>query len=208
MSEQDVRARAKALAMASLERGDAVGWFEQLYEAAGGDTDGVPWADLEPLPWLVERLRSEVPRSAVVVGCGLGDDVSAFAGAGWDVHGFDVSSTAVAWARRRFPDLSFGVEDLFQVSRAWDVVWECYTVQALPLSERERSLRAVAGLVAPGGELWISQRLRPDGVEPSGPPWPVSRAELAVLGACGLERVGEEVWPEGEVTRFAAVYRR
>lgn len=208
MSEQDVRARAKALAMASLERGDAVGWFEQLCEAADGDTDGVPWADLEPLPWLVERLPNERARSAVVVGCGLGDDVAAFAEAGWDVHGFDVAETPVAWARRRFPGLSFGVEDLFAVQGTWDVVWECYTVQALPLSERSRALRAVAGLVAPGGELWISQRLRPDDEQPSGPPWPLSRAELAVLEACGLSRVHEEVWPEGEVTRFAAIYRR
>jgi len=198
----------RALATSHLERGDALGWFEALYAAAEGDPDLVPWADLEPMPWLAERLKHASPRSAMVVGCGLGDDAAAFAKAGFDVWGFDLSETAIAWAQKRFPELRLEVADLFAVTETAEVVWECYTVQALPLSHRERSLRAVAGLVAPGGELWISERLRPDEVAPQGPPWAVSREELAVLEHCGLTAVSEEVWPEGEVTRFAMVFRR
>ena len=37
--------------------------------------------------------------SRVVVGCGLGDDVAELLSRGYDAVGFDVSPTAIGWAR-------------------------------------------------------------------------------------------------------------
>ena len=70
------RTRARALADDAAASGDALGWFEQLYaEAETGDAV-VPWADLEPNPFLVAALaeRALPPGHALVVGCGYGDE--------------------------------------------------------------------------------------------------------------------------------------
>jgi len=50
------RARARELAEAFLERGDAKGWFEALYAEADGAAGRIPWADLFPNPHLVSWL--------------------------------------------------------------------------------------------------------------------------------------------------------
>lgn len=52
--------------------------------------------------WLVKNLGEGL--SAVVVGCGLGDDAEALAAAGFAVTAFDVSGSAIAWAKERFPN--------------------------------------------------------------------------------------------------------
>jgi len=50
MSEQqfDVREHTKRLAAEFIEKGDATGWFEELYKESAGDNEKIPWADLEP----------------------------------------------------------------------------------------------------------------------------------------------------------------
>src|SRR4051812_9353250 len=70
------RARARALAAESVAAGDAVGWFETLYSEAADGAAVVPWADLEPNPFLVPVVDAlPVPSGgrAIVVGCGYGD---------------------------------------------------------------------------------------------------------------------------------------
>jgi hypothetical protein len=56
------REKARQLAREHLERGDALGGFEVLDAAAGGDAGITPWADLAPNPnrvngWLCESAR-------------------------------------------------------------------------------------------------------------------------------------------------------
>ena len=57
------------------------GWHDQIYRDASGQMSKVPWADGRPNPALVSWLNAEAagrvrPGSrAVVIGCGLGDDV-------------------------------------------------------------------------------------------------------------------------------------
>ncbi len=197
----EARKRADSLQSAAEAEGDALAWFDRLYQAAGDDTAQVPWADLEPHPGLAEWIaRSGMLHegSAIDIGCGLGDNAEALSDAGYDVTAFDLSDTAVGWARRRFPDtrVSYHTADLFDLPEDWrgrfSLVHECYTVQALKGEFRDRAYGAIADLVAPGGSLLVICRWRPDGVEVSGPPWPLSDAELANFEACGLKRLSRQ----------------
>src|SRR5690349_11117782 len=88
-------------------RAGGPGWHEEVYRAAAGDMAKVPWADARPSPALVSWLNSEAPgrvrpgSRACVIGCGLGDDVAELTNRGYDAFGFDVSPTAIEWARKR-----------------------------------------------------------------------------------------------------------
>ena len=96
-----------------------------------------------------------------MVGCGVCDDPVFLAGLGCEVTAFDVSPTAVAEARRRFAGspVNFQVADLLAPPPAWvgafDLVAELYTVQALYGQARDAAIRALPGLVAPGGTLLV-----------------------------------------------------
>lgn len=171
-------------------------WFDGVYRAASGDAAAVPWANLRPNPMMVAWLNAQAPglvrpgSRVVVVGCGLGDDVSELACRGYDVVGFDISPTAVEWARRRFPSLASAIiqADLLalppRLLRRFDLVVEIYTLQALPPDLREQAAPAVASLASPRGHvLTIAAARAPD--EPldaaAGPPWPLSAPELTSL---------------------------
>ena len=181
-----------------MDREQATSWFDRLYTLADGDSRAIPWADLVPSPLVVDWLDAHPDLSgrALVVGCGLGDDAEDLAERGLDVTAFDVSSEAIAWCRRRFPESSVNyiVADLFDQPKAWsrafDLVVEQRTVQSLPLNLRDEALAAVADPVAPGGTLLVVAWGRPDGTETVGPPWPVSREELAFLERTGLKETG------------------
>lgn len=174
----------------------APNWHDEVYLAAAGDAARVPWADERPCAAVVSWLNAEAPgrirpgARAVVVGCGLGDDVVELLGRGYDVTGFDVSPTAVEWARRRFPEHAenFVVADLLatpsRLRRRFDLVVDAYTIQSLPVSQRANAAAAIASLSCPRGTVLCVCRGRDDH-EPldgfKGPPWPLSAREL--LGA-------------------------
>lgn len=212
------RERMRALAAASLARGDVTAWFEQLYREADGDPGAVSWADLAPNPLLVEWLADHpLPTGArtLVPGCGLGDEAVALARAGSTVTAFDVSPTAVDWARARHPDapVSWKVADLLAPPPAWraafDLVVEVYTLQCLPDAERARAVDALASCVAPGGLLVAIGRLRDDGEPADGPPWPLTRTELARFVTAGLTEVSvADRWDDEDppVRRFVVEY--
>ena len=143
--------------------------------------------------WLDAAERQ--PGAAVVVASGLGDDAEALAERGWYVTAFDISPTAIEWARERFPDSSvdYVVADLFDLppdwSRAFALVVEVFTIQSLDPKWRLRAVRAIADLVAAGGTLLVSA-VGTDTVPPvDGPPWPVARPELDGFVTSGLEEV-------------------
>ena len=133
------RAFARQLAARSIARGDATGWFETLYAAAEAGTTGVPWADLAPYSHLISALADLAGSGrAIVVGCGLADDAEHVASLGFATVAFDVSPTAIATARRRFPDSSveYVTADLLAPPPSWaggfDLVVEVFTLQVLP----------------------------------------------------------------------------
>ena len=218
----DKRARARELADKFAEGGDPTGWFDQLYKEAAGDNEKIPWADLEPnrffRAWAEKVDLRGNGRRALVVGCGLGDDAVYLDDLGFDVTAFDISSTAIEWARRLHTErnIKFEVMDLFEPFRGWlgafDFVLEVYTIQPLPLEMRERVMDSIAAFVAPGGELVVVTRGREDNEEVVKVPWPVSRGELARFEEAGLIQTHFEVMPDDTddepADRLVVVYRR
>lgn len=212
------RARARELAAESTARGDPLGWFEQLYIEAETGTAVVPWADRATNPHLVEWFQRSGRsfRSALVVGCGLGDDVSWLTGMGVGrVIGFDISGTAVAAARRRFPDQGTFIQaDVFNLPSQWehafDFVLEAYTLQVLPAHLRDPAARSMAKALAPGGLLLVIARGRDAFDEPGRMPWPLTRVDLGAFGEAGLKEESFEDFVDEEtppIRRFRAVYR-
>src|SRR5258708_5790257 len=111
MNDQDaLRARAGKLAAESAAASDATSWFELLYQGAAGGEATIPWASLAANPHLVQWARARslrgTGRTALVVGCGFGDDAEFVASLGFNVVAFDISPTAIGGARSRFPGSS------------------------------------------------------------------------------------------------------
>ena len=218
MSSRD---EVRRLALESINRGDATGWFEELYQRASGDWDRVPWADRAANPFLVEWLRLPATRasgaSCLVVGCGLGDDAEVLSEAGFRVVAFDISRTAVEACRSRFPAsaVEYVEADALAPPPAWtacfDLVFESYTLQVLPPAARAVATEALAALVAPRGRLLVLCRAR-DRDDPVGQlPWPLLREELDAFCDHGLVEVSLQSFFDDEtppVRRFRALYQR
>lgn len=215
----DNRNRVKNLAYQYLERNDPTGWFEELYSSAKGEKGAIPWADLTINPnladWIKQKRIKVKDQTALVIGCGLGDDAEALAHLGFKVVGFDVSPTAISWCQQRFPNslVSYCVDDLLQptvfANQQFDFVLESYTLQALPASVRQRAIANIPQFIAPGGTLLIICRGR-DAEQPEGElPWPLTKAELTSFESLGLQQIEFEDYIESEnqsVRRFRVEY--
>lgn len=203
-----VRKKVKFLAELAIQRSDPSSWFELLYAEAGGDSSQVPWARLSCHPYLQDWLETNQTKaegkSALVIGCGLGDDAEALASQGFRVTAFDISPTAIAWCRERFSDSSVNylVADLFSLEPTWhhrfDLVFESRNLQALPLSVRSKAIQAVASLVAPRGTLLAITRFRETEAEPDGPPWPLSDRELTQFKEWGLLEIRRDQFSDAD----------
>ena len=217
MSEEH-RATAREIAREHLDRGDPLGWFEELYSRAGEDTRIIPWADLGPNPNLVDWLdQHELVASslALKVGCGLGDDAEELARRGLITTAFDISQSAIAQSQRRFPQssVSYVVADLFSAPDEWrnkyPFVLESYTLQVLPPELRPDAVRCIASFVAPDGVLLVIARGR-EPAEPEGKmPWPLVKEELSLFEAHDLTQVSFEEYMDGEeppVRRFRVTF--
>lgn len=202
------------------QQGDQA-WFEWVYAKANGQTDDISWADLRPNPfmlkWFAKTPVQPAGKSAVVVGCGLGDDAEELARRGFNVTAFDVSPTAVEWCKRRFPNshVNYTVGDLFNLPTDWqfDFVLEINTVQAIPLASRQQVMNAVASLVAPGGTLLAIGRLADSAEQQVKRPWPLTREEVDLFKQSGLTETHFETFGDSEIAalrllRFLVVYVR
>ena len=193
-----------------MTRAKATAWFDRLYSGADRNPAAVPWASLSPCGEVVEAAGRGSGR-AIVVGCGLGDDAMALAGAGWETVAFDVSPTAIEWCIEWFGDaVDWQVADLFDLPTTWhhafDLVVEVRTVQSLPPAMRCEALDAVAGLV--GGRLLLIASARPHHVIPTGPPWAVSEVELVALERGGLTKESLTVDGSGPGSRLVGTWVR
>jgi len=209
------RARARQLAA----QGDPIGWFDRLYREAAEGGAPVPWDDGAPNPHLVSYVESTSfpPTTALVVGCGLGEDAEWLAGCGFGVTAFDVSAAAVDQARHRFPAsaVDYRVADARRVPAGWrgafGLVVEANTLQVLPPALRRQAALGMAGTVAAGGTLLVVARGREEHDPDGDMPWPLLRADLAVFAEAGLREVSfEDFWDDEDppVRRFRAAFRR
>ena len=215
------RERIKELATSFLEKGDATGWFEALYAEAAGDNERISWADLEPnrffVHWAERAGLTGENRNALVVGCGLGDDARYLHDLGFKVTAFDISRTAVEWARRlhRETDINFVVADLFDAPKEWyqafDFVLEVYTIQPLPMEMRSQVIDAIANFVKLHGKLVVVTRGREDDEIPTELPWALSRKDLSRFEENGFRKISFEILPGDEeppIPRFIVEYER
>lgn len=216
-----LRQRVQELATVATEAGRPSDWFETLYQESNGDTQQIPWAKLTPHPYLSEWLENQDIRgegkTALVVGCGLGDDAEALAALGFMVTAFDVAPSAIAWCQQRFPDstVTYQVADLFALPDVWhhgfDLVVEIRNIQALPLFVRAAAIKAVATTVAPGGQLFLVTRIRDIDKAPEGPPWPLSESELTQFQQWGLAERQRDIFTVSDqpsVTQVRLVSQR
>jgi Methylase involved in ubiquinone/menaquinone biosynthesis len=187
----DLRARARELARDAIARGDATGWFEQLYVESERDGLAISWVDLAPNPYLVEWLdRQPSPPGgrALVVGCGYGDDAELLADRGLEVAAFDIAPSAVARCRSRFPGsrVQYLVADALRPPADWvaafDFVFEAYTIQVLQGEARAACARSIGSLAAPGGRLLVVARSRMEDGPEGAMPWPLTRREIEAFG--------------------------
>lgn len=208
------------LARAYADRGDPDGWFEEFYARAGGDIGKVYWADLKPNPLLLDWVaENPAPRGrrAVIVGCGLGDDAEALRRHGYEVTAFDISASAIDMCRERYPDsgVAYLVADLFdhpaRWRRAFDLVYECNTIQILTGANRIRALNAIAELVAPGGHVLVSCRSRASDDHSRTFPIALDRNEIDGFVRAGLSETFFLAYDDDQtppVPHFFAVYTR
>jgi SAM-dependent methyltransferase len=213
------RSLARQIAQQHFDVANPTAWFDVLYRQAAGDSTLIPWADGEPNPGLREWLAREQPRRgrAIVVGCGLGEDAEGLAAYGFDVTAFDISPSAIEWAQRNWTGsrVQYRVADLFNAPQEWngafDFVFECYTVQALPPEHRARTVACVANFVAPGGQLLVLARGRNEEEAPGDLPWPLTERELRLFETHGLRMVQLEDYMDREdppVRRWRALLER
>ncbi|NUW36188.1 class I SAM-dependent methyltransferase [Nonomuraea sp. SMC257] len=219
MTGKDPDEDARRLAGESLAGGDPTGWFERLYAGSAAGEAVVPWDSGGPHPLLVAWTAGRKPEEgdspkALVVGAGLGDDAEHLAALGHDTTAFDVSESAVRLARERFPGtaVSYQVADLLDPPAAWrrafDLVVEIMTVQALPEPLHQDAIERVASFVRPGGTLLVIASGRDEGDPVGAPPWPLTRAEITAFAVGGLG-VGEiEDLREPGRRRWRATFHR
>jgi ubiquinone/menaquinone biosynthesis C-methylase UbiE len=157
----------------------------------------LPWSRHEPntllTAWAQRHHLVGAGKRAIVPGCGLGADAEYLAGLGFTTTAFDVSPTAIRLARRRHPGstVEYVTADLLCPPRSWlrafDLVTEIITVQALPRTVRHQVMTNVARLTAPDGTLLVIAAVQDDAGEPApGPPWPLTRAEIESFATDGL----------------------
>ena len=181
----------------SVEEEQTLIRFESRYSQSNKDGEGLPWAHMKPHPCFSEWLRRNPldgeGRRALVVGCGMGDDAVELEGLGFQVTAFDVSTSAIAYCRERFPhsDVDFLEADLLADHPQWfekfDFVLEIHTVQALPPKYEQELIQSITGFVAPKGQLVVVADMgKTTRAFDDGPPWLLTPEQIESFTVYGL----------------------
>ncbi|MFM7370898.1 MAG: class I SAM-dependent methyltransferase, partial [Sphaerospermopsis kisseleviana] len=109
-----------------IQAGKPTEWFEKLYSQANNDDTVIPWADMKPnhnlIQWLDDHHIQGQRKTALTIGCGLGDDTEELSQRGFNVTAFDISPSAIEWSKNRFPhsDVNYLVADLLNPPVQWN----------------------------------------------------------------------------------------
>ncbi|WP_345974219.1 class I SAM-dependent methyltransferase [Sulfurimonas sp. HSL3-7] len=203
------------------ESNDPTGWFDHIYRSAEGDHSAVFWADLAPNPCLVEWLKVNpdigLGKKAIAVGCGVGDDAEIMTKYGYKVTAFDIAPSAIELCKNRYPEskVDYLVADLFDYPSAWseafDLVYECNTIQVLPGKYRIQARDAMISLLAKQGDLLVSCRSRLAGEQENDIPLPLDRYEIDGFVRSGLSEKNFLAYDDDQeppVPHFWAWYRK
>lgn len=220
MSEFDPL-KYKAMVKHHQENDDPLGWFDSIYTDAEGDHNAVFWADLKPSPYLLEWISSAQPsakgKKAIVIGCGVGDDAEALSKHGYEVTAFDISPEAIRLCKNRYPDtkVNYLVKNLFDYPSQWkeafDLVYECNTIQVLPGKYRTQARDAMVSLLAPKGHILVSCRSRLKGKQEDAIPLPLDKDEIDGFIHCGLSEKSFFIYDDSQVPsvpHFFACYQK
>lgn len=194
--------KSKNVGKFSVQEDKPTDWFEPLYADANKKGEGVPWANMATHPsfseWLSQNTLTGNNKSALVIGCGMGDDAIELEKLGFQVTAFDVSETAINFCKDRFPQstVNFVQADLLKNQAQWhkqfDFVLEIYTVQALPPMYEKESIKRIADFVAPNGELLVIAVVsHEERAFENGPPWLLTPHHVDEFIACGLSVIGK-----------------
>ncbi len=211
----------KTMVRSYQENDDPLGWFDSIYTDAEGDYRNVFWADLEANPhllkWLQECEQDPKGKTAIAIGCGVGDDAEAMSQAGFEVTAFDISAEAIRLCKQRYPDtkVTYLVANLFdyppQWNKSFDLVYECNTIQVLPGKYRLQARDAMVSLLAPQGHILVSCRSRLTGEQENDIPLPLDKDEIDGFIRCGLSEesfVAYDDTQDPPVPHFFACYKR
>ena len=214
---EEIIRRLKQMSNAAASTNEPLSWFEELYSSARGDDNWIPWSDGSPSPFVVEWAIGKPPGRALVVGCGLGEDAVFLDKIGWDVVAFDLSYTAVEWAKKRHEKsgIKWVVADLLNPPDEWrsefELVLEVHILQAIPENIRKYAARKLPLFVAEGGHLVCVGRLDERGIPHEGPPWPLNQAFIESIGkSLGQISMVKASLPDDDptTTRYRATWSR
>ena len=188
----------------SVQEDQPSNWFEPLYASSDTNGEGVPWANMDTHPsfgrWLTKNPVEGDGKSALVVGCGMGDDAIELEALGFQVTAFDVSETAIKFCKERFPQSKVEflradlLENLPQWRQQYDFVLEIFTVQALPPKYEKELIQNISDFVAPDGQLLVIAEVgKEERSFESGPPWLLTSQHIDSFVSCGLKVVEKHV---------------
>jgi 2-polyprenyl-3-methyl-5-hydroxy-6-metoxy-1,4-benzoquinol methylase len=207
----------------SIQENQPSDWFEPLYAGSSTNGEGVPWANMETHPsfagWLTRNPLDGEGKSALVVGCGMGDDAIELESLGFQVTAFDVSETAIKFCKDRFPESKVGFvqADLLETQSQWrrkfDFVLEIYTVQALPPRYEKTLIENISGFVADDGRLLVIAEVGSEERSfDNGPPWVLTSRHLDSFESCGLEVAGRHIEKDssefGDIGTYITTFKR
>lgn len=175
-------------------------WFETLYSDSDEKGKGVPWANMASHPifksWITKNPNIHKGKTALVIGCGMGDDAIELESQGFNVIAFDVSKSAIELCNTRFPNSSvkFKQADLLEGISDWnrkfDFVLEIFTIQALPPKYEKILIQHISDFVADNGKLIvITEVQKGKRTYENGPPWLLNNEYKESFESCGLKQI-------------------
>ncbi|WP_413175898.1 class I SAM-dependent methyltransferase [Anabaena azotica] len=216
------RAYVQNLAQQYIEAGKPKEWFEQLYSQANNDNTAIPWAEMKPnhnlVQWLDHHNIQSQEKTALTIGCGLGDDAEELSQRGFKVTAFDISPSAIEWCKNRFPNshVNYLVADLLNPPSTWnqtfDFILESYTLQALPPELSLPAISLIANFLAPDGTLLVICRGRNMEDQLDKVPYPLTKNDVMKFVDAGLSLVDFEDYLDYErsssVRRFRVTFKK